>query len=79
METSLGLQKRKKILQRHKTDVTIIKRPYDGLWQVVKLMYSEPLPKVLRDMHQGYPEYWSKRWICVRVFKTYNEAMNFVG
>lgn len=65
-------------MQRHKTDVTIIKRAYDGMWQVVKQMYTEALSKELRERHQGYPEYWTKRWVCVRVFKTYGEAMSFV-
>jgi len=65
--------------QRPNQNTIIQQRPYDGHWEVLKLRYTEDLPTDLRLKYNGYPEYWQKRWIAVRVFKKQSDAIEFVG
>jgi len=59
-------------------DTMIVQRAFDGKYQVLRNMYLEPLPKDIREKHQGYPEYWTKRWVCVRIFDKLEQAIKFV-
>ena len=65
-------------MQKQPKDVYISKRAYDGKFEVSKLRYTDVLTNELREQYQGYPDYWTKRWVCVRVFATMNDAENFV-
>ena len=61
------------------SDTIIKRRAYDGKFEVVKLRYTEVLPEDIRLRHGGYPEYWTRRWVCVRVFESERKAKEFVN